>query len=205
MDIDVAPGDKRSRLIEAGRELLHERGFERSTLADVACRASVPLGNVYYYFKTKDSLCEAIVETHAATLQRHLSELEREVNPKERLRALIRAPRASIDTVLAYGCPHGSLCQELEKLGPTSPLAQAGARLMEVYVGWAEAQFAALGAGPSARDHALDLVASLQGAMLLANTFRSPTTFERSLQRLERSLENFEPVAGTARTRKRIR
>jgi TetR/AcrR family transcriptional regulator, transcriptional repressor for nem operon len=30
------------------------KGVERTTLADVAQAADVPVGNVYYYFKTKD-------------------------------------------------------------------------------------------------------------------------------------------------------
>src|ERR1700678_3953569 len=112
MSLDSGADDKRSRLIRAGQELLHQQGFQRSTLADVAGRAGVPLGNVYYYFKTKDSLCEAIVEAHASALQQHLEALETEEHPKKRLRALIRGPRASLEAILAYGCPHGSLCQE---------------------------------------------------------------------------------------------
>ena len=99
-----------------------------------------------------------------------------------------------LDAVLAYGCPHGSLCQELEKLGPDAPLAKAAARLMEVYISWVEAQFRALGAGPRARDRAIDLVASFQGAMLLGHTFRSATLLEQALRRLERGLGG--PVAG---------
>lgn len=196
MSLGGVAEDKRTRLVRAGQELLHQQGFQRTTLADVAARADVPLGNVYYYFRTKDSLCEAIVEAHAAALTVQLALWEQEGDPRQRLRALIRAPRASMDAVLAYGCPHGSLCQELEKLGPGSPLAKAGARLMEIYVSWAEAQFHALGAGARARDRAIDLVASLQGAMLLGHTFRSPALLEQSLRRLERGLDR--PAAGPA-------
>jgi TetR/AcrR family transcriptional regulator, transcriptional repressor for nem operon len=195
MNLESVVEDKRARLVRAGWELLHQQGFQRTTLGDVAHRADVPLGNVYYYFKTKDSLCEAIVEAHAAALSADLAKWEEEGGPKQRLRALIRAPRASMDAVLAYGCPHGSLCQELEKLGAGSPLAKAGARLMEIYVAWAEAQFRALGAGARARDRAVDLVAALQGAMLLAHTFRSAELLEASLRRLERGLDR--PLAET--------
>lgn len=189
MNFEGAAEDKRARLVRAGQELLHQQGFQRTTLADVAGRAGVPLGNVYYYFKTKDSLCEAIVEAHASALSVELARWEKEGDPRQRLRALIRAPAASMEAVLAYGCPHGSLCQELEKLGPGSPLAKAGARLMEIYVAWAEAQFRALGAGARARGRAVDLIAALQGAMLLGHTFRSAELLEQSLRRLERGLD----------------
>jgi TetR/AcrR family transcriptional repressor of nem operon len=42
---------KRERLVAAATKMLHEQGVEKTTLADTAA-AAVPLGNVYYYFKT---------------------------------------------------------------------------------------------------------------------------------------------------------
>jgi TetR/AcrR family transcriptional repressor of nem operon len=183
----------RDRLVRAGQELLHRQGFERSTLADVASLAGVPLGNVYYYFKTKDSLCEAIVEAHAEALRRQFAAWDCQPDPKERLRSLLRAPCATLDAILAYGCPHGSLCQELEKLGPGSPLAKAAERLMALYLSWTESQLRALGLGPRARSHAIDLIASLQGAMLLGHTFRSRTLLEQTLRRLQHGLDALPP------------
>jgi TetR/AcrR family transcriptional repressor of nem operon len=43
---------KRERLVAAATKMLHEQGVEKTTLADTAAAADVPLGNVYYYFKT---------------------------------------------------------------------------------------------------------------------------------------------------------
>ena len=51
--------DKRVRLIEAAKVLIHQQGFHLTTLADIAQEADVPLGNVYYYFKTKEAIGEA--------------------------------------------------------------------------------------------------------------------------------------------------
>ena len=48
--------------MESARALIHEQGVQRTTLADIAERADVPLGNVYYYFKTKDDLIGAVVD-----------------------------------------------------------------------------------------------------------------------------------------------
>src|SRR6516165_3905370 len=50
------PPGKRDRLIAAAVLLLHRHGVERTTLADIAKAADVPVGNVYYYFKTKDEV-----------------------------------------------------------------------------------------------------------------------------------------------------
>ena len=56
-----AATDKRTRLIETAAKLTHEHGFNRTSLADIAEESGVPLGNVYYYFKTKEALGEALV------------------------------------------------------------------------------------------------------------------------------------------------
>src|SRR5277367_2099027 len=52
--------DSRARLIEAAVKVTYQHGFETTALADIAEEARVPLGNVYYYFKTKDEIGEAI-------------------------------------------------------------------------------------------------------------------------------------------------
>ncbi|GJE03630.1 HTH-type transcriptional regulator BetI [Methylobacterium isbiliense] len=170
--------------------LLHRQGLQRTTLADVASEAHVPLGNVYYYFKTKEALAEAVIAAHEAALCECLAALDAaHEDPKARLQALIRAPLDEADDVIRFGCPHGSLCQELEKLDPDAPLAQAAARLFEIYVTWAEQQFRALGDRRTSRDRAVELIAALQGTMLLANTMRSPDLLVRQLRRIERMLD----------------
>ena len=79
----------------------------------------------------------------------------------------MRAPLDMTDRVIQFGCPHGSLCQELEKLGPDAPLASAGARLLAVYIDWAESSSARSDvAKRESRALATDLVASVQGTML---------------------------------------
>jgi TetR/AcrR family transcriptional repressor of nem operon len=59
-----AQGGKRERLIAAAAETFYAAGVEKTTLADIAAAAGIPLGNVYYYFKTKDALVQAVVEAH---------------------------------------------------------------------------------------------------------------------------------------------
>jgi AcrR family transcriptional regulator len=56
--------DKRERLIAAACQVMYAQGVEKTTLADIAAAAGIPLGNVYYYFKTKDDLLQAVIETH---------------------------------------------------------------------------------------------------------------------------------------------
>jgi AcrR family transcriptional regulator len=198
-----ASADKRAELVAAASRLLHEQGFHRTTLADVAARAGVPLGNVYYYFKTKDALAEAVIVAHEESLRGRFAEWDRAHKaPRARLRCLVRAPLDAADTVIQFGCPHGSLCQELEKLGPDAPLARAGQRLLAAYLEWSEHQFRAHGIGPrAARGLASDLVGAVQGAMLLANTMRSKERLTHQLRRVEKwldgALESAQPRSRT--------
>ncbi|MCK5749515.1 MAG: TetR/AcrR family transcriptional regulator, partial [Oricola sp.] len=53
---------KREALVQAAAELFWTRGYEASSLADIASAARVPLGNVYYYFKTKSDLAGAVAD-----------------------------------------------------------------------------------------------------------------------------------------------
>jgi AcrR family transcriptional regulator len=69
------PG-KRERLVAAAVELLHQRGVERTTLADIAAAADVPAGNVYYYFKTKDDVIAAVIEAHKHQVRATLAEID---------------------------------------------------------------------------------------------------------------------------------
>ena len=175
---------KRERLIEAAKAQFYQHGLSRTTLADIAERAQVPLGNVYYHFRTKDALVEAVIQAHLQELQSLFAQWELLSDPRQRLIALLKAEREDGPTLARYGCPHGSLCQELDK--EESPLATAAAQLFQAYLDWAERQFRLLGKNEQeARDLAFDLIASLQGSLLLSASFRAPDLLERQLQRLE--------------------
>jgi len=66
----TAQPDKRTRLIETATKLAYGRGFRETSLADIAEAARVPVGNVYYYFKTKEELAEAVVERRLGGVSR---------------------------------------------------------------------------------------------------------------------------------------
>ena len=54
------------------KALIHKQGFNLTTLADIAQEANVPLGNVYYYFKTKESIAEAVIANRGRELHEAL-------------------------------------------------------------------------------------------------------------------------------------
>jgi AcrR family transcriptional regulator len=183
----VGAGGKRERLSVAAREVLHRQGVEATTLADIAAAADVPLGNVYYYFKTKDELVAAAIGSHEEMMSSAFAELSKHRTPRARLRAYIRMLTDQRDLVVASGCPQGSLCSELDKRADA--LGDKCGRLMAIPIDWAEKQFREMGRR-DARDLAVALVASYQGIALLTNTFRDPEMMVREGKRLERWIDS---------------
>jgi TetR/AcrR family transcriptional repressor of nem operon len=185
--VQVQRPGKRERLVAAARQVLHEQGVERTTLADIALAAGVPVGNVYYYFKTKDQLVEAAITAYGNELQAMLSALDRRRTPQARLKGLIRALVDQRELAAQYGCPFGTLACELDKRA--DGLDRNAADVMGVLVGWAERQFRSMGQS-NARDLAIALVASYEGVSLLTNTFRDPELMVREGRRLERWIDS---------------
>lgn len=178
---------KRDHLVEAAKTLFTQHGVARTTLADIAQAAEVPLGNVYYHFRTKDALVEAVIQAHVQDVQMLLAQCARLSDPRQRLLALLAAEREAELLFVRSGCPYGSLSQELNK--EEDALASAAAGLLRVYLDWVQTQFRQLGkAEQEAKDLAIDLIASLQGAFLLTNSFRAADPLERVVRRLEREI-----------------
>jgi TetR/AcrR family transcriptional regulator, transcriptional repressor for nem operon len=181
------PG-KRERLVEGARGLIHEQGVHRTTLADVAERSEVPLGNVYYYFKSKDELVRAVLDCYKEQAAALIQTLERHRSPQARLKALVQNWNDMRDTVARHGCPMGTLCAELDKID--TGLDREAAAVIALILDWAEVQFRQLGRR-DARDLAVALFAGIQGAALLANTFRDPGILTRERRRLDRWIDTF--------------
>lgn len=164
--------DKRTRLVKTATKLAYERGFNNTALSDIAREADVPLGNIYYYFKTKAEIGEAIVAQHLAAFDAQRLQWDRVKTSKGRLCALVQTTIDNRGMLARRGCPVGSLCAELHK--GDDVLAQAASRPFAALLRWIESQFEALGKGPQKRVLALHLLSALQGVSLLANSFRDP-------------------------------
>jgi AcrR family transcriptional regulator len=183
----VAGVGKRERLVASATALFHEQGVHRTTLAEVAERAEVPLGNVYYYFKTKEELVGAVLAGYLEQADALIESFGRGRTPQARLKALVRNWSDMREAVVRHGCPMGTLCAELDKLD--GGLDREAAKVMARIIDWSEGQFRELGRR-DARDLAVALFAGIQGAALLANTFRDPSLLTRQTRHLERWIDS---------------
>ncbi|MEU8964202.1 TetR/AcrR family transcriptional regulator [Streptomyces sp. NPDC048491] len=182
--------DKRRRLTAAAAQVLHEQGVERTTLADIARVADVPVGNVYYYFKTKDELVRAALSEHTARLDQLTGRLDRLPDPLDRLKALIEAWVSQRDIATRYGCPTGTLAVEVDKRADGTLDAEAGAVIRQL-LDWAGHQFRTLGL-PDPEDLAITLVSGYQGMSLLASALRDPDIMTRQGARLLHWLDSLQ-------------
>jgi len=171
------PSDKRDRLVGAATRLFHEQGFHRTALADIAGAAGVPLGNVYYYFKTKDDLGAAVAARHREGYRACFARWEREREPLARVERMIDALVEKRATIAKHGCQTGSLCQELDKDGGL--LARHADANLRAQIDWVAAQLRAAGRADDAEALAEALVAGLQGACVLAQALSDPETLAR--------------------------
>jgi TetR/AcrR family transcriptional regulator, transcriptional repressor for nem operon len=178
---------KRQRLVDSARELIREQGVQRTTLAHIAERADVPPGNVYYYFKTRDELVHAVIESRFDSIRALLGGLDGRTTPKARLKALAASWLEAAPEVKEQGCPVGSLACELGK--DDNALSADGARMIREILDWIERQFRELGRR-DAPALAVTMLASIQGAALLANTLRDEDLFRREIRRIRRWVDD---------------
>ena len=173
---------KREKLVDSARKLFHRAGFNQTSIADIAEDSGVPLGNVYYYFKTKSDLVAAVLDDRKETFVSWFEELEKLPDPKDRLAAMLGDVESMKHKVAKYGCPVGSLCQELDKEAP--PISKQADGLIKMQLKWVTAQFRELGKR-NAEELGLQFMSSIHGTSLVANAMRDPKVIDSGIRRLK--------------------
>jgi AcrR family transcriptional regulator len=83
--------DTRQRLFEAAVELIAEQGFSATTVDDIALRAKVAKGTVYYNFASKTALFEELLRHGIGLLTDDFRAAVKDLPPREAVAALVRA------------------------------------------------------------------------------------------------------------------
>src|ERR1700692_51947 len=177
------PIDKRSRLLSAAVDLAYQNGFDATSLADIAREAKVPLGNVYYYFKTKDEIGEAIVERRLAELSAQRQRWNEAGSPKDRLCSFVQSVFENKDYLAQLGCPVGTFCSELHKAGGS--VATRSNEIFAPLLAWIDSQFRALGKGKDSTGLAVHLLSAMQGVSILAHAFHDSGLVAAETKRLK--------------------
>ncbi len=173
----------RDQIIDAADRLFYQQGFDHTSFAHIAEAVNISRGNFYYHFKTKDEILEAVIKRRLANTRAMLEQWEVEgATPTERIRSFINILILNRSKIKRYGCPVGTLCTELAKLG--HPSQDEANRLFTLFRIWLKRQFEQLGRKQDADDLAMHLLALSQGIATLASAFNDEKFIKREVNRL---------------------
>lgn len=106
--------DTRRRIYEVAMQLFREKGFEQTTMRDIAAKAGVALGGAYYYYSSK----EAIVLAFYQEMQEgHHEEILEAIATEKKLKDRIRRVLEKRFEILA---PNRKFCDALFRYAPDS-------------------------------------------------------------------------------------
>jgi AcrR family transcriptional regulator len=114
--------ETRERIVDAALQLFRERGFDQTTMRDIAAEAGVATGAAYYYFRSKEELVMAFYLRTAEEARTLLpTAMERTTDLRKRLRAIF-------DLKLSQFADHRRLLIGLARIGidPDHPLSPFG-------------------------------------------------------------------------------
>jgi TetR/AcrR family transcriptional regulator, transcriptional repressor for nem operon len=161
----------REQIVEAADQLFYQQGFDHTSFADIANAVQISRGNFYHHFKSKDEILDAVINVRLASTRSMLDRWEIEgKTPADRIRCFINILIANRAKIKKYGCPVGTLCTELAKLG--HPAQGEANELFTLFRTWLRRQFELLGRKADADDLAMHVLARTQGVATLATAFR---------------------------------
>ncbi|MFC3228471.1 TetR/AcrR family transcriptional regulator [Marinibaculum pumilum] len=170
----------REQIVAAADRLFYRQGFETTSFADIAAAVKISRGNFYYHFRSKDEILDAVVarrldDTHAI-LQAWAAQ---DADPAARIRSFIGILLRNRESIMAFGCPVGTLATELAKL--RHPAQGEAVALFDLFRTWLRRQFELAGRTADADVLAMHLLARSQGVATLANAYRDEAFVAREV------------------------
>src|SRR4030095_3315666 len=184
------PSDTKQRIIGSAIQLFAEKGYQATTIAEIAKASEANAGSVYFFFQTKQDILLAVLDSYCEGIEHMLLEpaWKNVSDPIQRIFALLERYRSFLmETECRYGCPIGILALELHQTDPAVPQ-----RLAADFERWTTAVETCLrDAGRrlpsdvSLRDLATFILTTMEGGVMQARTYRHPETFDASVRMLK--------------------
>jgi TetR/AcrR family transcriptional repressor of nem operon len=191
----MARASHRDKILTAGMQVVHERGFGDAGVRDIVQAAGVPQGSFTNHFESKEAFGLEIIDLYFSSTCALMQDTLRNdsLPPLQRLQAYIDAGTSKLNkNGMRDGCLFGNFAAEASSHSESIRL-----RLNEIFAEVREAIAyclrAAVAAGELAQntdcdDLAAFIVSSQQGANLLAKAEHSPEPVERFKQVLFSSI-----------------
>lgn len=68
MRVVKKPEERRNEILDAVDELFSQKGFDGTTTTDILDKVGIARGTLYYYFKSKEDLMDALIERYSNQL-----------------------------------------------------------------------------------------------------------------------------------------
>jgi AcrR family transcriptional regulator len=179
--------DTKQRVIRSAMRLFAERGYQATTIAEIAREAEANAGSVYFFFPTKQEILLAVLKTYCEGLEHMLLHptWQNVPDPIDRVFALLERYRSFlIETECRYGCPIGVLALELHE--PDPPVREMLAVNFEKWTmaieGCLQEAKARLPENVHLRDLSVFVLTTMEGGVMQARTYRTPETFDASVR-----------------------
>lgn len=96
----IDPDSAKGRLLATAATLFNQKGYERTTVRDLASAVGIQSGSIFHHFKTKEAILKAVMEETIIFNTRLMkAKLESAASPEEKLLALIICELESINGV----------------------------------------------------------------------------------------------------------
>ena len=179
---------QRQHIIETTDELLYQKGFNLMSFSDISQASGIPRGNIYYYFKTKDEVLQAVIAHRVAKTERMLKNWENTLDsPLNCLKRYAEIILNESQRVSRYGCPMGSLNTELGKAQPA--LKKISRAQFEVFRKWLKKQFKRLQPKGDSEALAMHLLVHTQGIATMASIYGDNKIITRELAMIHHWLD----------------
>lgn len=196
----MGASETRQQIVDVADRLFYEHGFEATSFADIARDVGLSRGNFYYHFKTKDEILGSVIAQRMANTRAMLEAWEQDgVSPTDCIRSFVHILITNRMKILAYGCPIGTLCNELAKLDHTAKDDATGP--FTLFRDWLRRQFIKLGREADADALALHVLMRSQGVAALATAFCDEEFIRREVADMETWLHAQCPADSNADSR----
>lgn len=200
----------RERIVEAARDLFFRQGYVATGVAQILKASNANSGSLYYFFPGKEDLLVAVLEKYQALLEPRVLKpaFDRVEDPIERLFAVLEGYRLLLEaTNFDLGCPIGNLALEVSNSQPA-----ARRLIVENFKAWCDSirRLIEDAADRLPRDVepaglATHVLATMEGAVMLARAYRSFEPFDQAIHQLKDYIERLTRERKRRKSRKRRR
>jgi len=130
--------DTKQKIIQAGAQIIHRKGYNHTGIQEVLKAAGVPKGSFYFYFKNKEDFGLHVIDFFNNMLLEMVEPVisNKSISPVQRLENLFDMFIEMFKTLnYTCGCPIGNLSQEMGDLSPafSAKLTESVKLMVQMY------------------------------------------------------------------------